>query len=97
MQSNYNYVKKKRAQNRKMHDPSHFNQTQYKLDFEDLSENEDEPCKAQILRPAWEIDAELFKEDIAHSQKNKNNTKHRAFYGMVPQVNKVVVNEIDYV
>ena len=56
----------------------------YKLDFEDLSDVDDEACKAQILRPMWELEAEHFREDISNAQKTKSSTKHRAYYALQP-------------
>lgn len=65
-------------------------------DFDELSDVDEEGCRVKILRPTVEFEAEVFREDIATAQKNKNSTKHCAFYALVPQVNKVVVNEIEY-
>lgn len=98
MQDNYNYVKKKRAIAKKTQDPSlhQLNHRGEMFDFDELSDLDEEGCKVKILRPTIEFEAELFREDIATAQKNKNSTKHCAFYALVPQVNKVVVNEIEY-
>lgn len=99
MQDNYNYVKKKRAIAKRTQDPSmhQMNHRGEMYDFEELSDLDEEGCKVKIVRPSIEYEAEVFREDIATAQKNKNSTKHCAFYALAPQVNKVVVNEIEYV
>lgn len=73
----------------------------YICDFEALSGDEEENGgHAEVKRPYSEFEAEILREEIMQQRGNKgknNGNKFQQLVALQPQVNKIVVNEVEYV